>query len=49
MTNAIPLLEQTSLSANSATTTIPIPGLVILHESDVEVQPTEETEPLNNK
>jgi H/ACA ribonucleoprotein complex non-core subunit NAF1 len=49
--SAIPILEQTSTSANmaetthSTTTTVPIPGLGTLHQNDVEAQPTEETEP----
>src|SRR5277367_2223216 len=51
MINAMPILEQTSTSANmvetthSTTTMVSIPGLGAHHENDVEVQPTEETEP----
>src|SRR5271168_2102060 len=49
--NAMPMLERTSASANmaetthSTTTTVSIPGLGAHNENDVEVQPTEETEP----
>ena len=51
MMNAMPILEQTSTSANMAetthsiTTTVSIPGLGAHHENDVEVQQTEDTEP----
>src|SRR3984957_16860799 len=51
MINAIPILEQTSTSANMAESTgsttpaVAIPVLGAHHENDVEAQPTEETEP----